>query len=124
MGLDAEGAADRVTGLIPDPTNETIWIIGSAAESQFGAQVGETTLYGVHRPDKCAGRPCVLHNPSDHPMRDWKLNWRGDTRIMERECPHGQGHPDPDDVAFQESIGRHLVADHGCDGCCGPVRFV
>ena len=34
-----------------------------------------------------------------------------DRRIMERICPHGVGHPDPDDVLNQDRV-------HGCDGCC------
>jgi hypothetical protein len=33
---------------------------------------------------------------------------------MERICPHGIGHPDPDDPAFKNPI----EGVHGCDGCC------
>lgn len=46
---------------------------------------------------------------------------------MERICPHGIGHPDPDDIAFKRNrprFGEDMAkADsiHGCDGCCqGP----
>lgn len=31
----------------------------------------------------------------------------------ERTCPHGVGHPDPDDVLNEDKV-------HGCDGCCHP----
>lgn len=64
---------------------------------------------------------CCIHNPSDHPMRDFPRHWRGDKGIMERICPHGVGHPDPDDLAFKlymrgPRVWHHSV--HGCDGCC------
>jgi hypothetical protein len=71
------------------------------------------TLGGVHRPDQCFGDHCVIHNPSDHNMRDFPTHWRSDLGLMERICPHGVGHPDPDDLKFQEA-----TPVHGCDGCC------
>jgi hypothetical protein len=84
----------------------------SVAEPYLGVQIGTVRLR-VHDQEKCAGQPCVIHNPSDHHMQDWKLNWRADRGIMERLCPaHGIGHPDPDD------LNRNGV--HGCCGCCVP----
>lgn len=103
--------------MIADPTDETTYIIENAATTGLGVQVGPTTLVNVHRRDRCAGRFCVVHNPSPHHMAGWPLNWRGDRGLMERTCPHGIGHPDPDDLAYQESIGREQGV-HGCDGCC------
>lgn len=101
----------------PDGWNlksETVVI--NAAEPVFGMQIGEVSLT-VHSKVLCAGRPCTIHNPSDHHMVSWPLNWRGDIRIMERLCSHGVGHPDPDDSAFRKSRGDDNVV-HGCDGCC------
>jgi hypothetical protein len=83
----------------------------------------------THDKDKCSGRACVIHNPSDHHMRDWLLNWRDDIKVMERICEHGVGHPDPDHLAYVKGPGMH-----GCDGCCdasvscgflarNPMRF-
>lgn len=69
----------------------------------------------VHPPEHCAGQPCCIHNPSNHPLRAAPLAWRPDRRIMERQCPHGIGHPDPDDVTVRAGGGVH-----GCDGCCFP----
>jgi hypothetical protein len=110
-----------MTQMIPDPTDSSKWFIGSAAEPAFGAQVGDATLVNVHPPERCVGRPCVVHHPSDHHMRGWSLNWRGDSRLMERMCPHGIGHPDPDDMTYQASIGQqNCIGIHGCDGCCTP----
>jgi hypothetical protein len=76
-----------------------------------------TDLMNVHSPKLCAGRACVLHNPSDHSMRSFPLTWRDDGRFMERTCPHGIGHPDPDDAAYRRSINQSIGV-HGCDGCC------
>lgn len=73
----------------------------------------------------CDGHPCCIHDPSDHPMRDFPLFWRADRGLMERTCPHGIGHPDPDDIAHKrrargEKFARY-ESIHGCDGCCQPT---
>lgn len=47
-------------------------------------------------------------------MLEWPLNWRGDRGLIERRCPHGIGHPDPD------TVGDTV---HGCDGCCTPGGY-
>ena len=99
--------------------DEVLWI-GPATDETWGANLGPTVLRNVHSPEVCAGEWCVLHNPSNHHMRDWPTMWRGDRRIMERTCPHGVGHPDPDDLAYLARVGRHGEGVHGCDGCCRP----
>lgn len=75
-------------------------------------------LVNVHPIERCAGGYCVIHNPSEHHMRAWPLNWRDDKGLMERICPHRIGHPDPDDLAFHVRNGRGALGVHGCDGCC------
>lgn len=76
----------------------------------------------VHSKASCKGEHCVIHNPSDHPMRDFPTYWRTDRALMERICPHGIGHPDPDDIEFKRQLkGDEYAANesvHGCDGCC------
>jgi hypothetical protein len=76
----------------------------------------------VHDPERCAGQVCCIHAPSDHPMRDWPQLWRGDRQLMERVCPHGTGHPDPDDIDYKRRTRGDEYARyesiHGCDGCC------
>ena len=64
----------------------------------------------VHNTDKCIGEACTIHNRSNHSMRSCPQHYRFDRGIMERTCPHGVGHPDPDDPSEDKS--------HGCDGCC------
>jgi hypothetical protein len=85
------------------------------------------TIMTVHEWSKCYGRPCVIHNPSDHHMREYPLHWRADRGIFERICAHGIGHPDPDQMEyFRESAPdpeyrewhANLQMVHGCDGCC------
>lgn len=74
-------------------------------------------LWNIHPSDKCAGEYCVIHNPSNHSMRDFPTHWRSDRGLMERICPHGVGHPDPDGLAYALSLD-HSAGLHGCDGCC------
>lgn len=76
----------------------------------------------THTKEQCKGHHCCIHNPSKHHMLDWPMNWREDTGVMERICPHGVGHPDPDDAAYNKRIGKEWKAVHGCDGCCRKPR--
>jgi hypothetical protein len=81
-------------------------------------------LRGVHLGSRCAGRPCVIHNPTDHPMADYVLHYRDDRNIFERICPHGVGHPDPDQFEYWDYSDQSYQSIHGCDGCCpGSVVF-
>lgn len=56
-----------------------------------------------------ANRWCVIHRRKPGHMQAWPTNWRSDAGFMEVLCPHGIGHPAPED--------RHQHM-HGCDGCC------
>ena len=76
---------------------------------------GGEVIYGVHSAADCTGRVCCIHNRSDHQMRDFPQHWRGDRQIMERICPCGVGHPDPDDYSIQTGNDEGV---HGCCGCC------
>ena len=81
--------------------------------------VGGEVLANVHDPSQCEGEACCIHNPSDHHMIDWPQHWRGDRGIMERICPHGVGHPDPDDLDFiARTRGIDAAYDEGVHGCC------
>lgn len=77
-------------------------------------------ILNAHDDGQCAGEHCCLHKPSDHALSQAPLNWRGDLGLMERICPHGIGHPDPDDLDYKRSVGldADTLAIHGCDGCC------
>lgn len=105
-----------------------------ATDPIFGMVLGERKIR-VHSRSQCEGRdiPCCVHSPSDHHMKDWPMTWRFDTHVMERDCPHGIGHPDPDHLAYVRSLTPEheceAIADcdlphmewqsiHGCDGCC------
>ena len=65
-------------------------------------------------------KACVVHRPSDHFMREWPLVCRT-SRLLERVCAHGVGHPDPDSLAyFLWRDPETELGFHGCDGCCTP----
>lgn len=104
------------------------------AEPALGVQMGEGVL--KHHPRSvCEGRdiPCCIHSPSNHHMSEWPMNWRSDTGVMERMCPHGTGHPDPDHMTYV----RSLTPEHDCiretiramgktpsrNPFCGPASF-
>jgi hypothetical protein len=80
-------------------------------------------LLKTHSARLCDGNICCVHNPSHHIMIEFPQHWRSDRNLMERTCPHGIGHPDPDDIAYKRTIFGDRFADaesvHGCDGCCG-----
>ena len=88
-----------------------------------GYETGTGQHVGTHPKSACVGQHCVIHHPSDHCMKNFPTHWRADRGLMERICPHGIGHPDPDDIAFLRATrgneAANLQSIHGCDGCCG-----
>lgn len=79
---------------------------------------GTGQIIGVHDEHACQGENCVIHNPSKTHMITWPTHWRADRHLMERLCPHGIGHPDPDHLAHVPVEYRDTESIHGCDGCC------
>lgn len=81
-------------------------------------------MLSTHDSSACEGQPCCIHNPTDHHMATWPQHWRAGRYLMERTCPHGVGHPDPDHMAhIRATRGEGLAwgqGVHGCDGCCTP----
>lgn len=104
--------------LVPDPTDPSQVLVARATEGIFGLPVQNSVLRNVHARARCAGRHCVVHDPSPHHMADWPLVWDDGKRVFERSCEHGVGHPDPDDMAYRRIVGRGWLGIHGCDGCC------
>lgn len=52
-------------------------------------------------------------------MNTWTRVIRTDrNNLMERVCPHGVGHPDPDSLEWLSRIGARDDGVHACDGCC------
>lgn len=79
---------------------------------------GTGQLIKAHARKHCVGPFCCIHNPSQHHMREWPTHWRMDRYLMERICPHGIGHPDPDHIAHLPRAAQDAESIHGCDGCC------
>lgn len=111
IGVEPADDEDRHTAL-----GDARWVRHMYLHMTEGAHLTLTRLENskrsvlVHRKADCNGDPCTIHNPSDHSMRSFPQHWRDDRGIMERICPHGIGHPDPDDMT-EDTV-------HGCDGCC------
>lgn len=88
------------------------------------AKLDKFDNWTIHGPAMCVGQPCPFHSPSQHPMTQFKKHLRDDKHfLVERICPHGVGHPDPDSLWFFKSRGLDLSM-HGCDGCCGVKKNV
>ena len=80
-------------------------------------------VLNAHPEEACSGA-CALHRPSRHPMRDWPVRWVKDrgvkAGVMERRCPHGRWHHDPDDLDYRRQRGmpQPWAARDTCDGSC------
>lgn len=114
---------------IPDPLPADGYYDEQADAYIDGTGQSLTTLHAAHL---CEGRGCSIHHPSDHLMRSFPTHWRGDRALMERICPHGTGHPDPDHMAWLDqrveagtmtTENRWAESVHGCDGCCREGGF-
>jgi hypothetical protein len=101
---------------MPEVSEVALMSTGLWGEGRF-----PVVMTRIHSRSQCAPHSCWIHEPSDHHMLDWPMLWRADRRILERTCPHGVGHPDPDDVGYHVRNGRTSEGIHGCDGCCSNV---
>lgn len=88
-------------------------VLNNEMFDDFGRVIG-----GIHDPDKCLGKVCIIHNPTIHCMSNFPLLWRNDSKLFERICSHGIGHPDPDQLDYWKEMGMEWRGAHGCDGCC------
>ena len=77
--------------------------------------------YQTHGPKICKGPNCVLHNPSKHHMVKWPMILRA-SLLVERRCPCGIGHPDPDSVAYFAGVNPEY-APLNVHGCCGDCSL-
>jgi hypothetical protein len=84
----------------------------------FRSHGGKQHTRAQCRASRKAGAPknCVVHNPSNHKGRGWPMVLRS-SGLIERRCPHGVGHPDPDSAAYLDwaSKGHGAYTVHGCD---------
>lgn len=81
-------------------------------------------LQYVHSKKSCEGEFCVIHKPSDHPLRAWPLMLKpqivGKSNPMfVRQCSCEELHLDPDEVTFFK------LDYENCNclcGCCAKVH--
>lgn len=84
---------------------------------RYTTGTGQRILVHTRTPECDNG--CVIHNPTSQ-NSDWPTHWREDRKIMERICPCGVGHPDPDGLRFIERMyGRLRMELEAIHGCCG-----
>ena len=79
--------------------------------------VANGILTNVHADGDCLGEHCWIHKPSVHHMVGWPVAWHPSLSVALRLCEHNEPHPDPDDVAYNATLGRRTDL-HDCDGCC------
>jgi hypothetical protein len=81
----------------------------------------------IHPQRWCKGRPCAVHNPSDHALKDAPMNWdsnNGDGLFL-RICHHDVAHPDYDSLAHligqTDTFSEVFTYRHICcvEKCCG-----
>ena len=92
--------------------------------STYVAEGGRLHTKADCKATRKAGGPknCVIHRPSLHKLTGRPQILRS-SALIEDQCVHGIGHPNPDSAAFLTwSTGDDGWGIHGCDGCCGPVK--
>lgn len=118
VDMCAEKIAQRLHDL-DEGFDEEVFLI-TVRRKSWPLENSPKRLIKVHDEAACAGQRCTIHNRSDHSMRSFTQHWRDDRGIMERICPHGVGHPDPDSPWLPDSY--QWV--HGCDGCCASTKVI
>lgn len=81
-------------------------------------------LFNVHKPEKCAGRPCAIHGASDHPLAEKPRSWVNG--LIYRTCDHRVAHPDFDSLAARLDASGWVYEKHQCCAgkCCGIPEVV
>lgn len=101
---------------------EGVYVVARPELRQDLISQRDGSLLATHPADRCEGRNCVIHNPSDHALKDAPIDWDPGTRRTNRICTHGVHHPDPDHLSFvYETYGMFEWMQHKhhrCDGCC------
>ena len=87
---------DREKAATPTPTEATTPTPRPVPEPNRETLEHSIQRIICHRDGECQQYYCPVHHRSDHTLRAWEQSWRSDVGIMERVCPHGTGHPDPD----------------------------
>lgn len=124
---------DRIDSLldsigIADPLSRAMLRQSIVAEMSVGLAKYIGNGGRVHTKDQCkatrkqgAPKGCVLHRPTLHKLTGSPQVLRAST-LIEDQCSHGVGHPNPDSAAFLNwRDGSEHWGTHGCDGCCGPL---
>jgi hypothetical protein len=127
---DQTGSAPVDNELPGDPRLENLpppYVITKVPGREDDYDLGEGQIVCRVHPHvpNCDKYGCTIHAPTKHPMDDLLAHLREDSGLIERICPHGVGHPDPDSANyFERERGQTMIGVHGCDGCCSEEARV
>lgn len=105
--VSVDGGHDYLRRVGDGPFEDTSIVVPDEPRTHL-LEHSDVQVFNVHHSALCAGRPCPIHNRSQHELRSWPQVWV-DGRVM-RECEHAVDHKDPDEP------GRKRCKK--CDGCC------
>lgn len=72
-------------------------------------EIREGVFLKHHGPELCQNQRCPLHNPSDHALREFPLDYNYELGIMERILDSGEHVIDPDDYLLSKSKDRTVI---------------
>lgn len=77
-------------------------------------------VLSTHGRKVCLLDHCVIHNPSDHPLKEAPLYWSVESHLMFRICEHEKPHPDPDAMEYHTLLALMGTAPmyDGWHPCC------
>lgn len=111
----------------PDPFNRPPGIeLGELDASTYDlVEIEGGKILRTHPASSCLMDECVIHNPSDHPLRVAPMIWSAHMRLVFRRCTHDVLHPDPDSLAFAHTValintlaGEPALRYDGWHPCC------
>ena len=85
------------------PSHET-WVLNE-----------DDLLYFVHPKFSCKGKNCTLHYPTNHVMRNFRLEFDSEVSIFYRKCEHGY-HIDRDALVI-DNVEYRKCPQCGCCDC-------
>lgn len=103
--------------------DQGVYVVARPEVRHDWVSLADNTLLATHPRDRCDGRHCCIHNPSDHALKAAPMEWNDRMGRTERICDHGQHHPDPDHLTYvldHEGMLAYFQHKyhHPCDGCC------
>lgn len=92
---------------------DTSWVVPEEDRTHT-LENSDAVVFDVHHSARCSGRPCPIHNRSEHSWRGWRQEFIDG--VMWRVADDGASrHPDPDDPKVAAIVAA-LQQTGGGDG--------